>query len=89
MQKRQSHQEAPSGSFQLGSWEEKAFTKGQQPFPVVLAWGCSQERVALAASMQAPGCSMQRLELQGEEPEWGQRGRLGATEYQDKTDLFL
>lgn len=55
------------GSFQLGSWEEEAFTKGRQPPSLVLVWQRSQERAAPAASMQAAGCGAQQPELQGEE----------------------
>lgn len=33
VQKWQGHQEASSGSFQLGSWEEERSQKGTNPFP--------------------------------------------------------
>lgn len=89
MQKWQSHHEASLDSFQLGFWEEEAVTKEDQPLSLVLVWGDSQECAAPAASIRAAGCGTQQPDLQEEERKQGWRGRLGATECQGKTGLFL
>lgn len=85
MQKRQGHQEASSGSFQLGSWEEEHSQKGTNPFPGACL-GTPRER-----GHGQPPCELRReqRELRAEEQKQGQRGRWGAIEYQGKTGLFL
>lgn len=62
VQKWQSHQQASSGSFQLGSWKEEEFTKEHQLFPGSCLGTSQAAPVPVAAD-----CSRQHQELQARE----------------------